>query len=83
MSNHLPEINFRQFPAAPQPSRCCLPDILSIRQQQQAAASMTDIQSGKALENQDEVCQCNIAKGGARRKQKLPEFSLATSQQGF
>jgi hypothetical protein len=49
MTPPLPEINFRQFPAAPCQAACCLPDILSIRQQQQAAISMTGIESGKRM----------------------------------
>jgi len=37
-------------------------DILSIRQQQQAQSSMTDIESDSMTKNQDQtpVCQCDI-----------------------
>ena len=43
---------------------CCMPDILSIRQQLQARSSMTDIESGKTTKTSDqtEVCQCDLCR---------------------
>ena len=44
----LPEMLGRYFRQAPPAKPACLPDILSIRQQQQAASSMTKIKSGRS-----------------------------------
>lgn len=48
----------------PSQAACCMTDILSIRQQQQAANNMVGIKSRSTTANQDqtEVCQCDICR---------------------